>query len=354
MEENVKFSVLDLEQKYTYDIDEPTYGNEQIVAWGKDNAAPLLYKNCYRNSATLSSVINGMVNYIVGDGIEVNAGNWKKEINRRGMTMLQFVRTLGLSYGIYGGFAIQVIYNKLGQVKELIPLDMSRIRTNESGSKVYYSKKNWTRYQSKAECYDRFDPKTFNPEKPTQILVYKGEHLNVYPVPPYFAAMPDVLTEIECAKYSLNSVSNGFSARYILNMPEANTLTDDQKQGIEDAIKEKFSGSEPKANFMLYWGENGKKIEVSEIKGDETPERYIAVKDNARSNIFIAMRATPNLFGLPATTGFNTQEYSAAEKLYEKTVIDPIRDIIRESIDRVTLCKDAISITPFSISFDNE
>lgn len=67
------------------------------------------------------------------------------------------------------------------------------------------------------------------------------------------------------------------------------------------------------------------------------------------------MRATPNLFGLPtATTGFNSQEYSDSLKLYEKTVVSSIRDIIKEAINRILGTKEALIITPFNISFNNE
>lgn len=355
MEERIKFSLLDIEKKYTYEIDESTYGVDQIVQWGKDNAAPVLYRNCYRNSATLSSIIDGSVNYTLGDGIEVNAGKWVDAVNRRGMTMRQFVAQLAFSYFIYGCFFIQVIYNRLGEVTDMIPLDPVKCRTNTSGTKIWYSKKTWTKYQSKAECFDRFDMSNIDPEHPTQIFYYKGGFgTNVYSLPPFYGAIADVLTEIECSKYSLNSVSNGFNARYIITFPEANTLTTEQQKGIEDAIKTKWTGNEPEANFMIYWGDNGQKIEVSKIEGDETPERFIAIKDNARENIFVSMRATPNLFGLPSKTNFNTQEYSSAVKIYEKMCIDPVRDIIKESIDKITGVKDAITIIPFSISFDNE
>lgn len=353
--ERISLSILDIEKKYTIDTSEATYGVEQIVQWGPNNDAPLLYKNCYRSSATLKACVDASVNYLLGDAVEVNAKAWDNGVNRRGMTMRQFVAHLGASLQIYGGFAFQVIYNQLGLPVELFPLEFSNIRTNESGTKIWYSKK-WTKWSQKAEIFDAYNPEKIDKDNPTQIFYYKGDFTtNVYPLPPYFGAIPDVLTEIECAKYSLNSVTNGFSARYILNFPESNNLTDEQKEGLEQAIKTKFCGSEPEANFLMYWSEDGtKKIEVSKIEGDEGPERYIAIKDNARQNIFVSMRLTPNLLGLPTqTTGFNSQEYSDAFKLYEKTVIDPMRDTIVSVISKVTGVENAISFVPFSITFNN-
>ena len=358
MEENrIQLSVLDIESKYVVSPDETTYGNKSLVTWGMDNQLPVLYHNCYNKSATLKSIIDGTINYILGDDIvlDESAAYWREKVNRTGLTMRQLISKMAFNLNVYGGIAIQVIFNKLGQVVELFPLDFGRCRTNEDGTKIYYAKK-WTKYQTKSQEFDRFDPKNINKDNPTQIFYYKNDTTNsVYPLPPYAGALYDVLTEIECAKYSLNTVARGFSAKYVFNMPEANNLTDEQKAGIEEAIKNKFCGSENEANFMLYWkNEDGSGIEINKIESDETPERYIAIKDNARTNIFVAMRTTPLLMGLVngISTGWATQEFSDSFKLFQKTVIKPQQDIIVEALEKITGAKNGIHIMPFVITFE--
>lgn len=360
MEENrIQLSVLDIESKYVVSPDETTYGNKNLVTWGMDNQLPVLYHNCYNKSATLKAIIDGTINYVLGDDIVLDdsAAYWREKVNRTGLTMRQLVSRIAFNLNVYGGIAIQVIFNKLGQVVELFPLDFGRCRTNEDGTKIYYAKK-WTKYQTKSQEFDRFDPKNINKDNPTQIFYYKNDTTNsVYPLPPFAGALYDVLTEIECAKYSLNTVARGFSAKYVFNFPEANNLTDEQKDGIEEAIKNKFCGSENETNFMLYWkNEDGSGIEVTKIESDETPERYIAIKDNARTNIFVAMRTTPLLMGLVngISTGWATQEFSDSFKLFQKTVIKPQQDIIVEALEKITGAKNGIHIMPFAIDFGTQ
>ena len=60
--ETLKLSVLDVEERYKYEYSEPVYSTEQIVSYGSDNLAPILFKKCYENSATLRSIIDGSVN----------------------------------------------------------------------------------------------------------------------------------------------------------------------------------------------------------------------------------------------------------------------------------------------------
>ena len=353
----IELSVLDTEVRFNYEYDENIYGADNIVSYGKDNDAPNQFKYCYMNSATLKSVVDGSVNYILGEEVVVNdeGATFKDKVNRNGMTMKDIVAKTALSYQTYGGFAIQVIYNKLGVPVELFPLDFSRCRLNEKGDKVFYSKKNWSKYGTKAEVYDIFNLKKINIEKPTQILYVKGDFTNnVYPLPEWFGAMRDVLTEIEASKYALNSISNGFSARYLINLPDGAGMDNTQREAIEEAIKNKFCGTDTDTNFMIYYADGADRVEINKIESDDANERFISIKDNARSNIYTAMRCTPNLMGLPtATTGFNSQEYSSAFKLYQKSVIQPIQDKIVKAINGV-IGDNAISIIPFQIIFDEK
>lgn len=353
--QKIALSIVDVERKYAQDYEETVYGANSIVSYGADNSFPVLLRNCYRNSATLKSVIDGIVAYILGDGIEIGDGLalFKDKVNRTGMTMRQFIANLAIDYMVYGGFAYQVINTKLGTIAELYPLDFSRCRTNEYGTKIFYSKKNWTKWGTKAEEFERYDRTR---KQDTAIVYFKGDFTkNVYPLPMWNGALKDVLTEIECSKYSLNSVGNGFSARWVMNIPAAGNLTDEQKQAIEDGIKTKFCGTDSGSNFMLHFCDtNDEKLEVTKLDVDDSAEKFLAIKDNARTNIFIAFRATPNLFGLPsASTGFNSQEYSSAYKLFMKTVVNPIQDIIVSSIYKTFDIMEGIEITPMLIKFDD-
>lgn len=353
--QEIKLSVVEVEQKYFYDPTENLYGGEGIVSWGVDNNVPALLSNCYEKSATLKAAIDQTLNYVLGDSIAVNAGAWQEEINRRGQKMPDLVEHIIYDYLTYGNFAIQVIFNKLGNPVELYPLDVARCRLNGDKNKVYYSKKAWTKYQTKADVYDRFGYADIDPEKPTQIYFYNGTGIRrTYNKAPWGAALDDVLTEIEGSKYSLNSVVNGFSARYILNIPDTANLTDEQKKNIEDSIKTKFTGTETSSNFMLYFtNDENKYIEVRKIEANEDPEHFQTIRNGARENIFVSMRMSPLLCGLGiGNTGFATQEFSDSYKLYDRTVAEPIRHIVENAISKIVGIEDAIVINPFIIKFE--
>ena len=358
MEEKVKLSVVETERKYVYDPAEDVYGGgEGVVSWGKENDVPKLLANCVERSATLQAAVAQTVNYVLGDEIVVSpdAGKWAKEVNRRGMDMHTLIEHIINDYYTYGNFAIQIIYNKLGIPVELYPLDVAKCRLNRDRNKVIYNKKGWTRYGTAGERYDRWGFAELNPDNPTMIYFYNGTGIRrVYAPAPWGAALDDVLTEIEGSRYSLNSVTNGFTARYIINIPDTANLTDEQKEIIEDGIKTKFCGYDAPSNFMIYYAnDEAKSLVVNKIEADETPERFQAVRDGAKANIFTAMRISPLLVGVSdGKTGFATQEFSDSFKLFNRTVAQPVQDMITKTISDVTGIDNAIEIKPFTISFD--
>ena len=138
-------------------------------------------------------------------------------------------------------------------------------------------------------------------------------------------------------------------AKYVLQV-----LLDAELINIEEAIKTKFCGADAPNNFMLYWkNSEGEGIDVKKIESDDTSEKYLAIRNSVRENIFVAFRCTPNLFGLPtATTGFNSQEYLGAFKLFHKSVVEPIQDTILGAFSKVTQTKDGVIINPYQINFE--
>lgn len=355
MNDKIQLSVVEVERKYSYDPAESVYGGEQVVSWGKDNDIPKLLSNCVEKSATLGAAVGQSINFVLGNGLEINAGAWAKEVNRRGETMQDIINHIVSDYFTYGNYALQVIFNKLSVPVEIYALDVARCRLNADKNKVFYSKKAWTKYQSKADVYDRFGYADINPEK-SQIYFYNGTGIrSAYNKAPWSSALNDVLSEIEGSEYSLNSITNGFQARYILNLPDTSNLTDEQKDALNESIKSKFTG--PDANsFMLYFSDgDGKNIEVQKIESDETPERFVALRNASRENIFVSLRMNPLLCGLGLqNTGFSTQEFSDSYKLYDRSVAEPVRHLIERSLSKIIGIEDAVIIKPFTIQFDNE
>lgn len=310
-----------------------TKASTTYVNYGKDNKFPSLLVDLVRKSPTLSSIINGTIEMIKGAGFTIDPGDnltYWPYMNKEHETLEDFVAELVHDYRIFGCFCINVIYNRLGKIAELYVIPMEFVRFNEDRTKVWFSRK-FGAYTSTGDMkeYDVFDgnvPEDFK----SQMYIYTNSgHRQCYGISPQTGCLSDLISEALAADYIKNTLASGLAARHIISLPNTGNLTDDQRKAIEKGIKDKFTGVDNSGAFMLWFDDGTSVIDVHKIDADNPHEIYNSIRDAARTNIFIANQATPNLFGSPtATTGFNDQEYASAFLLYDRMVLNPMKKII--------------------------
>ena len=88
--------------------------------------------------------------------------------------------------------------------------------------------------------------------------------------------------------------------------------------------------------LISYNDSKDQEVTISKIAEDNLDERYKDLAERSRDQIFIAFRATPSLFGLSTSTGFNAEEYQNQFKIYLRTVIKPIQNEIIRAIYKIT------------------
>ena len=349
--QKVTFSVVEPRRveipEYTENLNTSSY-----VAWGPDNKFPQFINMIYEESATARSIIDGTVNYVCGNGVSVEGGErFKEQVNRRGDTIEDLINAIATDVLKFNGFAVQVIYNKLGVPVEFYSLDFSRIRLNADCTKVYYARK-WGGYTGKYEVFDAFNLSKIDPDKMTQVYVWRdSSSRKIYPTPYWRGSWRDCLAEIAASKYVLSSLSNGLAVKTMVTIPnKTGMLTDDDKEKIQKSIQERFCGPDAESSFFLYFQEEGEdQLKVDPIEVKDESDKFDKIKSSARENIFISFRATPNLFGLPnATTGFNEQEFLEAFKLYQKTMVAPIQKKIQRALEKV-MGLEKLPILPFNL-----
>lgn len=349
----MQFRAIDCYTETNIVLPEETDSRKGFVNWGANNEYPQYLNTLYNNVPTLKSIIDGTVDFICGDGIEIDDILFSERVNTNGDTLDDLVRDIARDYLIYGGYAINVIRNRAGKVAQMHYIPFERIRLSEDKKTVFYSK-NWSRdwrneHRSsvgrvKFVQYPIFDKA--NPED-NSIYIYSNNHTDVYPSPRWSAAVKSADIERQINDFHLNSIANGFSASYMISMN--NGIPDEQQADeIEDNIIEKFSGAGNGGRIVLNFANDKEhSAELSKIETDDAGEKYKTLADRSKSEIFTSFRATPNLFALPTATGFSNEEYETSFKLYNRTMVRPIQRAIAKSINNIT--GDDITIIPFSL-----
>ena len=325
-----------------------------FIAWGTDNQYPGYLFSLYEDCATLQTIINGTVDFVCGNDIACNLPIFEKTVNKNGDTILDIIQRISTDYLIFGGFALQVIRNAVGNITELYWIDFTKIRSDKKNEVFFYSE-DWCKSYGRVK-YIKYPKFNTDDSNPTSIFYYKGNKTrSTYPVPIYNASITSCELEKKINEFHLNEISNNFLTSKIINF-NSGVPDDDLKNEIERNLNEKFAGSENAGRILISFNANkDSETTVTDLPMDDFADRYEALHKRSREQIFTAFRATPNLFGLMTeTTGFNEQEFFEAFKLYNRTAVRPIQQIITKSFDKILGFEGSITITPFNLEDDNK
>lgn len=364
----VSFSAIDpwLERNIVSPAETPVHGKD-YVQWGDGNAYPDYLLELVKTVPTLRSIIQGTVDFIVGDDatiLPLVEGYAPGVMNKRGDTIMEQVEDLARDYETYGGFALQIIRGMDGSVVEVYYIDLRFLRLNKEGDVFYYSEKWGERGRRDAVVYPAFRPDiaekwaTMDEDErnrnASSILYVKATHSQVYPLPVYAASVKACEIERLVDDYHLSSIMNGFASSLIVNFNNGQP-TDEMKEEIERDFDEKFTGSGNAGRVMFSWNkskDNATTFEVPPVT--DFGEKYKALAENSREKIFTAFRAYPNLFGLSTATGFSIEEFDQAFKLYNRTAVRPVQRMIADAYDRIYGQRGVLNIVPFSLDGQNE
>lgn len=349
--QQMNFSIFDQPVKVIPTFIEKENTGKPYVNYGIDNRFPNYLWDLYMRSALLQSIVNGTADYANGNGItyadNANIQRLADEANKDGETLDDIIKKITIDYLVFGGFALQVIFNKLGEINEIYWLDFRNCRRSKEGDKIYYSD-DWIKHSNDYLTYDIFDP---DKRKGTSVFYFKG-HITrgIYPVPKYNGALSALETSTEISKFHLNSILNNFSGNFIVNFNNGQPSTDVQEE-IERKIKQKFTGADNAGKFLVAFNDskdNG--VTVERIQDDNFDKKYESLRQDTYKEIFISFRAIPQLFGYSLEgTGFNKQEFQEAYELYDKTTVRPIQKDLQRTFNKLFGIDDSITIIPFSL-----
>ena len=339
---------------------------KDLVEWGNRNSYPDYLLDLYNNVPTLRSIVNGNIDFITGDDVSIlplTDNLPDGQMNNRGDNIREQIKDISKDYEIYGGFALQIIRNLIGMVAEVYYIDMRYLRTNKEGNVFYYCE-DWSKSGKKdVIVYPAFMPNlkwdTLDDEQrnrnASSILYVKNVHTQVYPAPLYAASIKACEIERLIDDFHINSLQNQFVSSAIINFNNGDP-GDEMKKEIEDAINEKFAGAANGGRIMLSFNKNKESAtDIVEFEVKDFGERYKALSEHSRQQIFTAFRANPNLFGIPTEgNGFANEQYAESFKLYNRTQIQPVQRLIADTYDKIYSTKGVLTIVPFSMDGETE
>ena len=339
---------------------------KDLMEWGTRNSYPDYLLDLYNNVPTLRAIINGNIDFITGDDVSILPLTQHLPngiMNNRGDYIREQIKDISKDYEIYGGFALQIIRNLIGEVAEVYYIDMRFLRTNKEGNVFYYCE-DWSKSVRKDVVvypafipnlnWDALDDEARN-RNASSILYVKNIHTQVYPAPLYAASIKACEIERLIDDFHLSDINNHFVSSAIINFN--NGIPDDEvKEQIEREFTEKFCGASNGGRTAFSWNPNKESAtDIVEFEVKDFGERYKTLSDHSRQQIFTAFRANPNLFGIPTEgNGFANEQYAESFKLYNRTQIKPVQRMIADAYDKIYGQPKVLTIVPFSMDGESE
>ena len=316
---------------------------KEWVLNGKGNSFYQYIIDRKNGSPTNSSVLNSYDVLTYGKGLGFrNNKNTEDWIKLKVGLKSKELRKVISDFNLFGEATLQVIRNKKGGLSEIAHLPKEKVvpqLANEDGEIAgYWVCDNWARTnQNPPEYFSAFGTSK------DAIEVY---HIKPYSAgkeyfsdPDYLAGLPYAEMEEEIANLNINSIKNGLSAGYVINVPNGNTLTPDEKDAFEKQIKAKLTGSPNASRFVLSFNGVDAEITVTPFPvNEQIHKQWEFLTQEARQQVLTAHRCTsPSLVGVISSSGFSNtaDEMDMAESQLLKRVIAPKQNFILDAFEEI-------------------
>jgi phage portal protein BeeE len=272
------------------------------------NRYPDYLLHIYDRSAKHYAIVNGKVDYVIGQGVSVNdrglnteqVAKLSKFINEPNpmQNLNDLIAMCSLDLEIFGGFALEILYDKKGKMAEIYHAEFAKYRVNKDG-KTFYHCDDWKK--AKADTITTIPAFDWNKPSGKQLLYIKAYHPKAdhYPLPPYLGAIPYIELDSEIANFHLNSVKNGFMAGTVFSFNNGQP-TEEEQEKIEEKIEEKFSGTDNANKILLLFNDSKEQgVQIDPMSSNGFEDRFDILNKTVQQEIFSGHRVVdPALFGI--------------------------------------------------------
>jgi hypothetical protein len=313
------------------------YGADKEGGYYNNYPGYLLY--LFNRSSKHNAFINGKVLYICGAGVGFDstdlsiqdtalANDFINKENTNFDTLKDIVKKCVLDKKLFGGYYLEVIWNKAGNNFEVLHFPYNNLRKSKDADGYWYSK-DWSKQKQSPEETDLEYIPLFDPEKPTgrQIFVSKEYRpdLDAYPLPDYVASAVYAEVDVELSNYRLNAIKSGFNAGTILNFSNGRP-TEEEKEEIEARLKEKFTGTD-RANSLLitFSGNKDSAPTIEHLTPQNVDSQLTELNDQVIQELIIGHHIpNPMLVGIKTAGELGTKDQiNDSYELYKNTYIIP-------------------------------
>lgn len=309
---------------------------------GKNNEFYDYIIDMYKSSPTNASIINSMVDLIYGKGLSYKTGSTQDWVKLASILNPKALKKIILDYVLYSEASMQIIESKGEDLSEIAHLNKKNvvpsIANEDDEIESYWYCKNFKKItQNPPEEFSAFKlDKSGN-------YIYNIKNYDpsnaYFSDPEYLSILPYCELEKEMANFYLKAIKQGLSAGYIINIPDGNNLTPEEKDELERQIKAKLTGSPNALNFIISF--NGREAEITVIPfpvNEQMHKQWDSLEQISSQKILTGWRITsPAIVGIISSSGFSNtaDEMDMAEKQLIKRNVKSKQDTLTDALEEI-------------------
>ena len=314
------------------------------IAYGDDNEYFQYLIDRYNGSPTNNAAVNVISEMFYCRGLEGNDSESKPEYYTKMKELFSkdCMKKVCYDYKMMGQAALQVIYSRdHSQIVKVSHMPVETLRAEKSKDGViagYYYSPDWSTVR------DNDKPKrisAFGTSKDgIEILYIRPYRAGFYYYSPvdYQGGLQYAELEEEIANYHLNNIQNGLQPSMLINFNNG-TPDKEQRDAIERAIYEKFSGTSNAGKFILAFNDSKELAATIEpVTINDAHQQYEFLANESMTKVMVSHRiVSPMLVGIKDKTGLgnNAEELQTASLLMDNTVIRPMQVTILDALEEI-------------------
>ena len=312
------------------------------VTNGRNNSFYQYIIDRYNGSPTNATIINSYINLMYGNGLAYKGNGTEEWVKVVSIFPKKELRKVLADFVIFGEASLQIIKTKdkkgIANIYHLPNEKVAPAIENEEGEiEGYWYCNNWNKQnQNPPEYFSAFG--TSNDAIEIYCIKPYKAGKNYFSDPDYLAGLPYAEMEEEIANYYISHIKNGLSFGYIINIPDGNSLSPEEKDQLEYKIKQKLTGSNNAGKFILSFNGRDAEITVTPLQVNDAHKQWEYLTSEARQQLLTSHGVvSPMLFGIKDNTGLgnNADELDTAEAQLVKRVIQPKQRTILEALDEI-------------------
>jgi len=311
---------------------------------GVDNSFFTYVEDRYIGSPTSQAVIDGISNYIYGEGL-VSTG---VDINL--LLSKTDARLLVKDLKMQGAYALQIVYSKdRKSIAKMYYIPIKTIAIVKQADiteepQAYWYSFDWTlktKFRPKkipAFGYGNTDPDLGEIDYEELLYVKIPSSQPLFALPDYVSGLQAAETEEEISNFCITYIKNNFSAGKVVNINQGLPENDAAQEEAERAVLAKVKGTTNAGNIIISFNNNKENATtVDTIEITNAYEQFEWLSTHCRDNILMSHKINdPGLFGIITGTGFSStaDQMAMSLKILYRNQVNPLREIIVEGLER--------------------